>query len=400
MEIVYTHEEMPDKFSKSLFLAGPSLRPGQEEEMESWRKDALKYLEDQEFDGVVFVPENRDGKFQKDFSYDDQIEWEEKHLNLADCIVFWVPRDLGLDARGNIKLGALTTNIEWGAWASSGKVVFGAPKDAEKVSYLQYYADQYNVPNSKTLEETLDSAMEMLGHGSEREGGERYVPLFVWKLDSFQAWYKSQKRAGNSLNDARVLYTFRPGFKKFVFLWILKVNVHIASEDRDKVNEFVLARTDISSVCLYHFVNGGETIDTEFVIVKEFRSPAATPDGFIRELPGGSSVQEGEDPLETAAHEVQEETGFYLDPARLKTHGALQLAGTLSSHKAHLYSAELTDEEVEWFKSQDGIVHGNIEDSERTFIEVRSLHELINEQLVDWTTLGQILSVIQSSLFI
>ena len=33
MIIVYTGEEAPTKYSKSLFLAGPSLRPGQEKEM-------------------------------------------------------------------------------------------------------------------------------------------------------------------------------------------------------------------------------------------------------------------------------------------------------------------------------------------------------------------------------
>ena len=401
MEIVYTHEEMPESFTKSIFLAGPSLRPGQEEEMDSWRKDALKYLEDQEFDGVVFVPENRDGKFEKDFSYDNQIEWEEKYLNVADCIVFWIPRDISTDEKGNLKLPAFTTNVEWGAWADSGKVVFGAPKDADKTDYLKFYAEKYKASVSDTLESTLDSAMEMLGQGSERSGGERFVPLFVWKLPSFESWYKAQKRAGNTLNDARLLFTFRPEFKKFVFLWIMKVNVHVASENRDKVNEFVLARTDISSVCLYHSKadRDGSYMDTEFVLVKEFRSPAATRDGFIRELPGGSSIKPNEEPEVTAAAEVHEETGFYLDSERLKAHGALQLAGTLSSHKAHLYSAELTEEEIEWFKSQDGVVHGNIEDTEMTFIEVKPLYEILNGQLVDWTTLGMILTVLQGAFY-
>jgi hypothetical protein len=42
-----------------------------------------------------------------------------------------------------------------------------------------------------------------------------------------------------------------------------------------------------------------------------------------------------------------EETDFYISPERLRSHGARQLAGTFSSHKAHLYSAELTNQEVE-----------------------------------------------------
>jgi 8-oxo-dGTP pyrophosphatase MutT (NUDIX family) len=395
MIVVYTGESPPDIYSKSLFLCGPSLRPGQEDEMVSWRKEALEYLENKDFDGVIFCPETRNGKFDKDFSYDNQIEWEHKHLNVADCILFWVPRDLSIDSKGNIKLGAFTTNVEFGAWSSSGKIVFGCPSDVEKRKnkYLKFYADYYKVPGSDTLKETLDAALEMLDEGAERSEGERYVPLFIWKTPSFQSWYLSQKRAGNILNKAELLYTFRPGYKKFVFMWILKVNVHIESEDRDKDNEFVLSRTDISSVCLYH-EKGKSIFDTEVVIVKEFRSPANTEDGFIRELPGGSSIKQGVEPEETAAEEVHEETGFYLSPDRLRACGARQLMGTLSAHKSYLFAAEINEEEIEWFRSQDGIVHGNIEDSERTFIEVHSIQDLLSNQLLDWSTLGMILSVV------
>ena len=387
MEIVYTGEDMPESFTKSMFLAGPSLRPGQEEDMESWRKDALKILSDKGYDGVVFVPENRSGKFEKDFSYDNQIDWEDKYLNLADCIVFYVPRDISTDKKGNLKLPAFTTNVEFGAWASSGKIVFGNPKGSDKNNYLQFYADKFKVPSADTLTETLDNAMEMLGEGSKRSGGERYVPLLVWNTDAFQSWYDAQVLAGNELVDARLLYTFRPGYKKFLFLSILRVNMYVTSEKRNKTNEFVLSRPDISSVVMWY--KDGDTI--EVVLVKEFRSPAATEDGFIRELPGGSADAT---PEETAAEEIHEETGFYLDPSRLHAVSARQLAGTLSSHKSHLYSAELDKEEVEWFKSQDGVVHGIEEDTERTFVEVYTVSQLINEDIVDWSTLGMIVSVV------
>lgn len=390
MQVVYAGEDMPESFTKSIFLAGPT--PRNKQEVQSWRPEALKILEDIGYDGVVFVPELRQSK--ADHNYDTQVEWEEKYLNVADCIVFWVPRDISHDTKSYPKMPAFTTNVEWGAWCDSGKVVFGAPAEADKNSYLKYYADKYRVNGSYLLKDTLQIATDKLGEGALRSGGERYVPLFVWKLSSFQNWYQAQSKAGNKLEDARLLYTFRPGFKDFTFLYILKVNVFVTSENRFKSNEFVLSRPDISSVCLHYDTMGDSIFDNVVVLVKEFRSPASTSDGFIRELPGGSAPS-GDNPTQTAAEELFEETGFTIEPSRLKRHAPRQLAGTLSAHKGHLFSAEITAEELKWFLSQKDIVHGKEEDTERTFIEVYSVQELLeNTAEVDWSTLGMILSAI------
>ena len=56
------------------------------------------------FDGAVFVPEPRDGAWTPD--YDGQITWEEAGLHRADCILFWVPRDMET-------LPGLHTNVEF-----------------------------------------------------------------------------------------------------------------------------------------------------------------------------------------------------------------------------------------------------------------------------------------------
>lgn len=396
MQVVYTGEDMPQSFTKSIFLAGPT--PRKKDEVESWRPDAIKILEDMGFDGVVFSPENRDGDFKMD--YDDQIVWEEKYLNLADCIVFWVPRDISPDSTGFPKMPAFTTNVEWGTWADSGKVVLGAPEDAEKMGYLKHYAEEYKVPFSENLTETLKNAMDKLGEGAERSGGERYVPLFIWKLESFQNWYQIQKDAGNVLEDARLIFNFRPNHKDWVYLWILQVNIYVSEEDRFKTSDFVMARPDISSVVMWHTIPNDDDIGefealkyVQVVTIKEYRPTASTSDGFVHELPSGSSNKDKDD-KEIASEEVHEETGFYLKPDRLKEHSARQLAPTFSAHKSHLYSVELTGEEIEWFKSQKDIPHGVEKVSERTFVEVKTVKEILDENLVDWSTLGMIFSVI------
>ncbi len=393
MEVVYTGEEMPEKFSKSIFLAGPT--PRNREEQDSWRPDALEILRDKGFDGVVFVPEDRNGEFKLD--YDDQVGWEEKYLNVADCIVFWVPRDLTLDSKDFPKMAAFTTNVEFGTWQASGKIVFGAPPKADKNSYLKHYADKYNVPVAETLVATLDNAMEMLGDGSERVGGERDVPLFIWKQESFQSWYKAQTEAGNRLEEARLLYNFRPRFKDFVFLWVLHAKVYVATEDRVKDNEFVLARPDISSVIMWYQSGVDSIFDTEVVIVREFRTPASTEDGFIRELPSGSSTKNNKDE-EVASEEVHEETGLYINPERFEKVLSRQMMGTFSSHKSHLYSVKLSKEEIEWCHSQKDTTHGKKEDTEITYVEVLTVRELLKSNLLDWSNMGMILSLISNQI--
>ena len=86
-----------------------------------------------------------------------------------------------------------------------------------------------------------------------------------------------------------------------------------------------------------------------------------------------------------------------MEPERIKFHQARQLAGTLSSHQSFFYSVELTEEEIEWFKSQKGIVHGKEEDTERTFIEVVTVKDLLKNTDVDWSILGMVFSAITRS---
>lgn len=380
MELVFTLEDLPKKINKSIFLAGGTSRHGGND---SWRKEALKYLEEQGFDGVVFIPEARNWlKFNPE--YEEQIKWEDLCLNAADCILFWIPRDLE-------KLPCFTTNDEWGYWKSSGKVVLGAPENAEKVNYQKYYANDYNVPFSTSLEETVKNAISFIGEGAERQGGERLVPLFIWKTPSFQQWYKAQTHAGNRLDSAKLLFNFRPKNKQFVFMWILHVSMFIESENRYKTNEFVLARSNISSALLYYPSDNFK--DTKVVLIREFRSPASTNDGFIRELPSGSEVLD-RDPLLVASEEVEQETGFHLSPERFNFIKDRQLSGTLSSHRSFLYSVQLTEEELMWFEENLNKPNGNEEDSEKTYVEVKTVGELLDSNDLDWSNLGMLLSII------
>ena len=43
-----------------------------------------------------------------------------------------------------------------------------------------------------------------------------------------------------------------------------------------------------------------------------------------------------------------------------------------------------------WFKAQNGIVHGVESDTERTFIEVYSIKDILLNNNIDWSCLGMI----------
>jgi 8-oxo-dGTP pyrophosphatase MutT (NUDIX family)/nucleoside 2-deoxyribosyltransferase len=375
LKVVYAQEPLPIEVVKSVFLAGPSPR---DEGTQSWRPEALSILNKLGFDGHVFVPEPRDGRAYND--YTSQIEWETRALNQADIIIFWVPRDMKT-------LPALTTNIEWGLWADTGKCVLGTPTGAERVRYLQWMATKMKVPNYSTLEATLQEAVVKLDKGAFRKGGDAQVPLHIWSHPTFQEWLISQKKVGNHIESARVLWTFRVGQQlEKVFSWCLHVNVYIASEKRWKMNEYVLGRTDTVACVLYQ----GDQV----VLVREFRSPVRNEAGFVYELPGGSSHNASEDQQSVIAHEVEEETGLKIDPKRFIKHETRQQMATFAAQVATLFSAELSPEELAKLKADVGNAHGVLEETERTYVEVWDLNDIKEKQLVDWVTLGMILSVV------
>ncbi|WP_197717024.1 nucleoside 2-deoxyribosyltransferase domain-containing protein [Glycomyces terrestris] len=375
--VVHANETPPEWWDAAVFLAGPLPRSAA---VPSWNPEAVRHLRERwRHDGrlVVFTPELREGVLA---DYTGQIEWEHRGLHDADVILFWVPRDLET-------MPALTTNIEYGAWYDSGKVVFGAPPSAPKNEYLRYLAESRGVPVADRLDAAAGAALDLIGAGARREGGERSVPLLVWRTESFQTWYGAQRAAGNVLEGARLEWTFRVGARReAVVYWAAHVQVRVAAEDRVKSNEVVISRPDTAQVLLYR--PGPSLDETAVVLVREFRSPASTADGFVHELPGGSSREES-DPAAQALAEVREETGLRLTADRLRPIGSRQVAATMSGHRAHLFAAEVTEAELRWLAEQRGTAHGE-GDSERTWVEIATWGEVRKRGLADWATLGMI----------
>jgi hypothetical protein len=144
MDVIFSLQPL----KKSIFLAGPTPRSI---DVDSWRPEAIAILETMGFDGTVFIPETAD--WAPHDHYDDQVNWEWEALNQSTVVVFWIPRDLDT-------MPAFTTNVEFGLFAASRKVVLGYPVESPKNTYLGALAARYDIPMFHSLEETLKQAVE------------------------------------------------------------------------------------------------------------------------------------------------------------------------------------------------------------------------------------------------
>lgn len=383
MQIIYARQPHPPSWSAAIFLAGPTPRSV---DVPSWRPEAIRLLEEAGYDGVVFIPEDAGGEFRG--SYIDQVAWERDALAASDCVLFWVPRALST-------MPAFTTNVEFGLWVQTGRAVLGYPEGSPKNRYLGWLAREHRTPVCHTLAETIQVALDRVTPGAQRSGGERGVPLVLWRTPSFQGWYRQLLAAGNALESARLRWSYTPSRAVHPFAWILQVKVWIAAEERFKKNEWVFARSDLSAVLL-HGPIPEDPMQTEVLLVREYRAPARTADGFVHELPGGSSYTEAA-PEVVAAEEVAEETSLQIAPDRLIPVASRQLAGTLSSHIGHLYRVALTSAELEEARALVGTEHGIIGSSERTMVALWTVEQLVADERVDWSTVGMVLAAMRGA---
>lgn len=375
--VVYAGEEPPNVYNASIFLAGPSPRAA---DVPSWRPQALKEITlqwRQPGTLVVFLPEARDGVRGSDFT--GQLAWERAQRDRADVIAYWVPREMAT-------MPGLSTNVEFGEDMDSGRAVFGSPDGAVHVRLLQELAGELKIPTADTLSKTVGLALDRIGPGAARIGGQRDVPLLLWRTASFRSWLAAHEEAGNELHGGRIAWTFRVGpDRSHVLFWAYAARIWVSAENRLKSNEVVLGRPDISTVVAFR--PAVQWLDIEVVLIREFRSPARTIDGFVREAAGGSALKAG-DPLETAASEFAEETGLLISPGRLSPVGSRQPVGTLSVHTQTVYAVELSEAELEQLRA-DTTRHGNDAETERTYVEVVRLADLLRpDSPCDWATVG------------
>ena len=360
--------EIPSTFERCVFLAGAD---GAE-----WESAAVQKLLAAGFDkGVIIVGD----------AAAEEVGtggWRYKATQLADAIVCHVPVGAERD-------DYMTREIM--AWAESGKMFCSA----EEGSWVDELVAPHGIAPARDLDALIANSFKMVKNGAERKDAERLVPLMIWRTQPWALWYSNLTAAGNRLDGAKVEWTFRVGpGKAFVLFWAVHANIWVEAEGRNKANEVVIARPDIA--CVLAYMPGEQMLDTEIIVIKEFRSPCRNEHAFVYELPGGSSFKPNSDVYQTAADELFEETGIRVDKSRLRKEMSRQAAATVTTHHVHLFSCELTVEEMDVARkcAEEKAVFGNAHETERTYIETVTLREAIPASKMDFTTLGMIMQTI------
>jgi len=385
MNIIFAGDDFPDYVEKTIFLAGPSPR---EQSVKDWRNGVVEVLEKKGFNGTLYIPIPRKrffNDYEKDdaWTYDDQIEWECQARQRADALLFWIPRSM------EGKMPALTTNIEFGEDLRYPNIFYGRPDEAESCRYLDKRMVMLNKPVSNNVENLLDNILEYIGDGAIRKGAETQVPLYIWESSNFLSWYNNLKNNGNSLLTFKLKDVVMIGKNKdIVFYFNAHVSVWVEKEKRYKANENIFSRTNISSIMSYY--EDPETLEKTIVLVKEFRSPVNNNEGFVFELPGGSSFEDISY-QENAQAEYFEEVGLMIEEkSRFKKVSERQLAATFGTHISHLYSLKLTKEEFIKLKSialEEKPL--GLHNDEITYVILVNEKELYNYS-IDYSTIGMI----------
>lgn len=381
LSAVYATEPLPQAFWVSLFLAGPTQTSS---DGESWRDEALRLLGSRGFDGVVLVPEGRPGRAE--LNADAACAWEDEALRHCDLILMWLPESALTDFRAV---------EQWGLLQRSGKIVLGTN---QRQGPLLRAAEKRRVPIARTLPELLALAQQLTRPGALRRGGERSVPLHLWRSPSFQSWFRALVSSGHRLEGVELEWAHRSrGVGRPPFLWAMRPRVQVRSERRQLTGEVVIGRADVSAAVLYHRPPGTPPGQTRIVVVREFRAAVRNRGGFAWMLPSGSAARAGEhshDARATAAQEVFEETGLRIPIDALQPVPSFdrQLLASLTSHHAQLFRAALTPQQLE--AAQKTAAAGKplgASPSERCYVAVRTVDDLLGDPDVDWSHLGMIL---------
>ena len=141
----------------TIFLAGPI------QDAPDWQSKAIDWLNANRGDKTFQIASPRRNYEAGEFKYDVQVNWETKHLNMANkkgVILFWLAKQENFNPT---RAYAQTTRFELAEWLSKGNnetLTVGIEPEFSGERYIRMRAKKLEISN--TLEDTLEAAIKKL----------------------------------------------------------------------------------------------------------------------------------------------------------------------------------------------------------------------------------------------
>jgi 8-oxo-dGTP pyrophosphatase MutT (NUDIX family) len=301
----------------------------------------------------------------------------------ADVIAVWfaataTPETIDAELHGLTEALATPPEAEGDQRLATDRpaVVIGCSPALAHRRQIAAWADEQELPVVTSLKLTIVRAQGALASLLPRPAEAQPVPAELGTNPEFRAWLDDVQAAGVKLHGLVGCWTL--GDPPVAPVWIAAPVLE--TPDGEIYNgEVVIGRRDISITVLYHRAPGAAILDTEVVLVRDFR-PAARS-GHVLEPPGGAGGP-GTTPAAVARAEVTEETGLEIEPERLIPVGVRQALSSLTSHRAHVFAVELSAAEMAWVREHPG-PWGVTAAHEITTTEVHTIADSLDHPAVD-----------------
>ena len=158
MIISYPDQEVISlKGVDSIYLAGFDFRG---KKFKSWRQDAVNLLVELGYNGIIYVPEDRSGRYGPD--RENQEDWEWNALEKAGKIIFWIPGKVNI-VEPKLDLAEIATSLEYSyitTIASRSRKIFYGRENGLNTYFDNKFRNRRNKEPATSLRGLLELAIK------------------------------------------------------------------------------------------------------------------------------------------------------------------------------------------------------------------------------------------------
>ncbi|MFG2210444.1 hypothetical protein [Streptomyces sp. NPDC048638] len=253
---------------------------------------------------------------------------------------------------------------------------------------LRTWAAERDVPVAETAAQAADRALQRIGAGCRRSGGERQIPLCIANTTAYHDWHRALYLARKAVVAARVTWPERDASGTADQWW--SMHVTIRHPDLRITDEYLVCHATVHSIVAFR--RNAVWTDSEVVLVESDNSISSRnefrgPKGRLLRLPTHPIGHPEVDSYTQTGTIFADEFGLDLGSDRTSSRIVPDISrsdSSLLSAWRSLGAVMLTQEEVEHIRAS-----GTTRSSMAPIVVCR-VADLLANPLCDWATLGVI----------